>query len=229
MRKRKTERMEQLAPWRRRHPPVCRLVSVQSVAGNRMPKVRGMDADLVHASRIDLEFHERQRTMSGQYRPVRHRSLSVSFNHSHAMGIPRLPPYERVQRPRSRAWHPMQHRQISLFHLFMPLESGPERPISPWSLRHNHHAARLPVETMDYARARGASHAGERRAMCQQRVHKRTGRISWCWMDYHPGRFVYHDNVRILVDDLHWNTFGLRHLVLLRHDPAIIPYGRPVV
>ena len=189
-----------------RQPSVCSGVAVERVPDDRMPEMCGVHAYLVHASGFDGELHKRKPSVPGQCVPVRNGALPSVFNHCHALGVPALASDWRVQRVLARRWCAMQHGKVGLADFGMRLEHLAQAAVCADGFGRHHHAARLPVETVDYARALDAADAGHRRAMGEQGVHERTAHVTRRGMRYHAGRLGHDDDVGVLEKDVERNA-----------------------
>ena len=100
-------------------------------------------------------------------------------------------------------------RDVFLFDLAV-VELPRELGVRAVVLGDHHQARRAAIEAMHDARPQLAADAAEVVHLVQQRVDERALRVARGGMDDHAGRFVDDDQIRILIDDVEVEVFGLR-------------------
>ena len=177
--------------------PIPDLVTIQTVTGNWMPEVRRMDATLVHAARLYDELDKRESALFRKDRPVRNRRLAVMVHNSHALGIERFASDQGAERAGLRFWRTVKHGKIRLFYTPMALELATHGEVGALRTREHHHAARVAVKAVHHTWTLFAPNARNIRKIPQQKIAKRSIRISWSPMHNQPGGLVY-DNYGII-------------------------------
>ena len=78
------------------------------------------------------------------------------------------------------------------------------------------------VDAMNNAGTMLAVNAGKAfTAVKHKRIHKRAGPVSDCRMHDHAARFIHHNDILILIDDIERNIFGCKvNLTQLRHNDS---------
>ena len=100
-------------------------------------------------------------------------------------------------------------RDVLLFDLAI-VELPGELGVRAVVLRHHHQARCAAIEAMHDARPQLAADAAQIVDLVEQRVDQRALRVAGGGMHHHAGGLVDDDEVRVLIDDVEVEIFGLR-------------------
>jgi hypothetical protein len=94
-------------------------------------------------------------------------------------------------------------------------------------LRDDHDARRPAIEPMDNARPDSAANAAEIADVVEQRIDERARRVAGAGMHHHPGRFVQHREVCVLIEDVQRQRFrcDVRGRHIRKVDRNLVPFA----
>jgi hypothetical protein len=165
-----------------------------------------MDPNLVSASRENLAKNKRTIRFLGDDLEVS-ASFTAPFDNGHFLAVNRMTSDRRDDLPaqtREFSGAPCEIELSNLSSCELPAQTHVRRII----FCHHKATTRLFVEPMHNARSQLPANAAQVPHMMQQGVDERSRPDSRTWMNDHSSRFVYHQKIFILEQDLQRNFFG---------------------
>jgi hypothetical protein len=165
-----------------------------------------MDSNLVSAPREDLTKHERAIYFLGNNLEMSARS-AASLNHRHFLTVNGMTSYRRDEFPAQTRELPGAPGEIELPNL--PPSELPTQTQMGWIVFSDDQAtACFFVEAMDDAWAQLATDAAQIFYVMEQSVDEGASLDTGSGMNDHSARFIYHQDMFILEQDLQRNLFG---------------------
>lgn len=188
MQKGEFDRMQERARGLPAESPIRFGAAVKSIADERMPELLRVNANLMHASRLDIEPYERNRALASQHLVMRDRPQPITSDQG-------------INRPLRRLRRAVANGEIGLTDILMGLELATQIEIRRLRPREDHHARGILVETMNDARTRLGADAAHLGKAPHQLVRQRALFMSRRGMHDLPRRLIDDDNGRILKEN----------------------------
>ena len=203
MRKLQNDRVEQMPTGGYRETTVFLPVSVKSISDDRMSKICGVHAYLMHPPGFNCKLDKREWSAPFERRPPRGGTLPVRRADRHAPRIPRFSSNGSLNCARLGLRCAVQNGKIRLLQPVVRLKCFAEAVVRTSCLGEHHDAARPDIESVHNPRTLPAADVSHSGPVTCEFFRERLLLVAWGGMDDPPRGFVHHDNVAILENHFH--------------------------
>jgi len=198
--------------------------AVGRVADDGMADGAQVNTDLMRAPCVNRHLTEREPWQMMRARDPSDGVSRAARPRGHLQSIRRIASDRRFDA--AARLHDAPHERDVLFLDFMVVKLTRELVMRRIILGNDHQARSAAIESVHDAGAKLAADATEILEVVQQGVDDRARCVTCTGMHDHPGRFVQHRKVSVLIDDVEWKRFARkRRRRRRRHvDADLIPF-----